>query len=69
MESAGVCKAADVADTGDWSVALDATQRAELVGAARKAVAAGYSPLAGRPGLVIPDPLRMQRDRWGTSPR
>jgi len=45
MESAAAWKAADVADSGVWSVTLDATQRAELVGAAREAVAAGYSPL------------------------
>ena len=43
MESSAVWKAADVADSGDWSVTLDATQRAELVGAAREAVAKGYS--------------------------
>ena len=44
MESSAVWKAADVADSGDWSVTLDATQRAELVGAAHEAVAKGYSP-------------------------
>lgn len=45
IESTAVWNAADVADSGDWSVTLDATQRAELVGAAHQAVAVGYSPL------------------------
>jgi len=67
MDSAAAWKAADVVESGDWSVVLDATQRAELVGAAREVLAADYSPLDVPQSAFDLPSIRDTLARWSSA--